>query len=63
MEQQIKELGPRWTRELLERCSPREMLVITAAYGVDAVARRMGYTDVEKFAQERQQSKVVAAKQ
>jgi hypothetical protein len=55
MEQQIKELGPRWTRELLERCSPRELLVITAAYGIEAVARRMGYVDVEKFAQERQQ--------
>jgi hypothetical protein len=55
MGQEIKELGPRWTRELLERCSPRELLVITAAYGVDAVARRMGYLDIEKFAQERQQ--------
>jgi hypothetical protein len=57
MEQTVKELGPRWTRELLERCSPREILVITAAYGLDAVARRIGYTDVAKFAQERQQTK------
>ena len=55
--QEIKELGPRWTQELLERCSPREILVITAAYGLDAVARRIGYTDVAKFAQERQQTK------
>jgi hypothetical protein len=54
MEQTVKELGPRWTRELLERCSPREILVIAAAYGLDAVARRIGYTDVAKFAQERQ---------
>ena len=58
MGQEFKELGPRWTRELLERCSPRELLVICAAYGTDAVARRMGYVDVEKFAQERQQQRV-----
>lgn len=57
MEQAVKELGPRWTRELLNRCTPREILVITAAYGLDAVARRMGHTDVAKFAQERQQGK------
>ena len=55
MEQKVKELGPRWTRELLERCTPRELLVVCAAYGTAAVARRMGYVDVEKFAQERQQ--------
>jgi hypothetical protein len=48
-----KELGPRWTRELLLRCTPREMLVIVAAYGAVAVAKRMGYQDVEKFAKER----------
>jgi hypothetical protein len=57
MEQPIRELGPRWTRELLNRCSPKELLVICAAYGTDAVARRMGYVDVEKFALERQQSR------
>ncbi len=57
MEQEIKQLGPRWTRELLERCSPKELLVICAAYGTDAVARRMGYADIEKFALERQQSR------
>ena len=57
MEQTVKELGPRWTRELLERCSPREILVITAAYGLDAVARRIGYVDVAKFAEERQTKK------
>jgi hypothetical protein len=52
--QEIRELGPLWTRELLNRCTPRELLVICAAYGTAAVARRMGYVDVEKFAQERQ---------
>jgi hypothetical protein len=58
MEQAIKELGPRWTKELLNRCTPREILVITAAYGLDAVAHRMGYVDVAKFAQERQQGQL-----
>jgi hypothetical protein len=54
-EQAFKELGPVWTRQLLERCTPRELLVICAAYGTAQVARRLGYVDVEKFAQERQQ--------
>jgi hypothetical protein len=33
-------------------------MVICAAYGVEAVARRMGYSDVAKFAEERQQQKI-----
>lgn len=53
-----RELSPRWTRELLNRCTPKELLVICAAYGTEAVARRMGYTDVAKFAEERQQQKI-----
>ena len=53
----VKELSPRWTRDILCRCTPRELLVVCAAYGTEAVARRMGYTDIEKFAQERQQNK------
>lgn len=51
--QQANELSPRWTREILGRCTPREMLVIIATYGALAVARRMGYADVEKFIQEK----------
>lgn len=43
-----------WTKEVLERCSPRELLVIIGAYGAAAVAQRMGYTDVEQFIGERQ---------
>ena len=52
--EQPKQLSPRWTKELLEHCTPREILVIVAAYSVEAVARRMGYTDIQKFIQERQ---------
>jgi hypothetical protein len=53
-QEQPKQLSPRWTKELLERCTPREILVIAAAYSVEQVAKRMGYTDIQKFIQERQ---------
>jgi hypothetical protein len=56
MEEPTRELSQRWTRELLERCTPRELLVVCAAYGTDVVARRMGYADVAKFAIERTQT-------
>jgi len=55
---EVRQLSERWTRELLNRCTPRELMVICAAYGVEAVARRMGYADVAKFAEERQQQKI-----
>jgi len=51
-EQQTKELGPRWTGEILRRCTPREILVLVAAYGALAVARRMGYADIQNFIEE-----------
>jgi len=51
--EQYKPLSERWTKDLLRRCSPREMLVIVAAYGALAVARRMGYADIEQFIKER----------
>jgi hypothetical protein len=53
-QEQPKVLSPRWTREILERCNAREILVIVAAYGAAQVARRMGYSDIEKIIQERQ---------
>lgn len=53
-QEQHKQLSPRWTKELLERCTPREILVVIAAYGAAQVARRMGYSDIEKFIQEQQ---------
>jgi hypothetical protein len=56
-QQAVKELGPRWTRELLERCTPKEVLVVSACYGIDQVAKRMGYLNIEKFVQEKQQGK------
>jgi len=48
-----KVLSERWTKEVLKSCTPREILVIVAAYGSAQVARRMGYPDIEKFALER----------
>lgn len=42
-------LSPRWTREILLRCTPREILVLAGTYGVPAIARRMGYVNVADF--------------
>jgi hypothetical protein len=53
MPEQVKELGPRWTRELLIRCTPREILALVAVYGPIAVAARLGYRDIAEFAKER----------
>ncbi len=47
--EQVKQLGPRWTRELLRRCTPKEIIVLCGAYGVPAVAKRLGYDDVAAF--------------
>jgi len=51
--EQYSQLSERWTKELLLRCTPREILVIVAAYGSLQVARRMGYADIEQFIKER----------
>lgn len=50
---QSNELSPRWTPEVLRRCTPREILVIVVAYGAEAVAARLGYADVQKFIAEK----------
>ncbi len=47
--EQVKQLGPRWTRELLRRCSPRELIVLCGVYGIPQVAGRLGYTDIASF--------------
>lgn len=47
--EQVKELGPRWTKEVLRRCTPREILVVAGVYGIPKVAKRLGYTDVAEF--------------
>jgi hypothetical protein len=52
MEHPLKQLGPRWTKQILERCTPRELLVVAAEYGIAQVATRMGYTDIQKFVEE-----------
>jgi hypothetical protein len=46
---EVKELGTRWTKDVLRRCTPRELLVIAGEYGLVAVAQRLGYTDVVEF--------------
>ena len=45
-------MSPRWTKGILLRCTPREMLVIVAEYGVAQVAQRMGYSDIQKFVEQ-----------
>jgi hypothetical protein len=52
---QFRDMSTRWTREILERCTPREMLVLVAAFGAAQIAKRMGYTDIQKFLQEKGQ--------
>ena len=49
-----KELSRYWRKEVLERCTPREMLVIVSAYGAEQVAKRMEYEDIAQFAREKQ---------
>jgi hypothetical protein len=48
MQQRIREMSPRWTRGLLERCAPREIVVLVAAYGAQQVADRLG-VDIQKL--------------
>jgi hypothetical protein len=35
-------MSPLYTRELLNRCTARELVILAAAFGIEAVARRMG---------------------
>ena len=44
-----RQLSERWSREILFRCSPKELLVLTAVYGVAQVARRMGFENIAEF--------------
>lgn len=39
---QPREMSPLYTRELLNRCTARELVILAAAFGIEAVARRMG---------------------
>ena len=32
----------RWTSELLKRCTGRELVIVIAKYGLEAVAQRIG---------------------
>ncbi len=54
---EVKELSSRWTREILRRCTPRELLVMVAAYGPLAIAQRMGYSDIQAFVEENTRKK------
>ena len=42
MQAESKGLPERWTSELLRRCTPKEIIIIIAAYGVSTVAARVG---------------------
>ena len=47
--EQVKELGPRWTKEVLRRCTPKEIIVLVGVYGVPAIAKRLGHSDIAEF--------------
>lgn len=49
MSEQVKQLGPRWTKELLLRCSSKELIALVAVYGPLQLAHRMGYKDLIEF--------------
>jgi hypothetical protein len=49
--QQSSPLSQRWTKQLLESCTPKELMVVIAEYGAKVVAARMGYTEIYKFLQ------------
>lgn len=54
---QVRDLSLRYTKEILRRCTPREILVLVAAYGPLAIAQRMGYRDIQTFIEENTRSK------
>ena len=45
---QYRQLSERWTREILLRCSPKEIVVLVAAFGAKQIANRMG-VDISKL--------------
>jgi len=49
----VPELSPRWTKEMLRSCTPRELLVLIGEFGPISIARRLGYNDVVKFLEEK----------
>ena len=50
---QVPELSQRWTKEMLRSCTPREILVLVGEFGPIAIAKRLGYTDVSQFLEEK----------
>lgn len=46
---ELKELSERWTKEILLRCTGRELIVLIGEYGIVAIAKRMGYADIVHF--------------
>ncbi len=49
----VPELSQRWTKEMLRSCTPRELLILVGEFGPIAIARRLGYTDVSQFLEEK----------
>jgi hypothetical protein len=49
----VPELSLRWTKEMLRSCTPREILVLVGEFGPVAIAKRLGYTDVAQFLEEK----------
>ncbi len=53
----VPELSPRWTKEILRRCSPREILVLIGEFGPIDIAKRLGYSDVAQFLEDKSKAK------
>jgi hypothetical protein len=49
----MEHLNPKWTKDLLERMTSKELLAMVAAYGADQIAARMDYTDIVEFLREK----------
>lgn len=49
MSEEVKHLSERFTKEMLLRCTARELIVLIGEYGIVAIAKRMGYSDIVQF--------------
>ena len=53
-----KVLSERWTKDVLRCCSPKEILAISAVYGVAQVAERLGEAKIAEYARQQAEQKI-----
>lgn len=51
MQQKSKTLPDRWTRDLLSRCTAKELIIVIAAYGLEPVVQRLGDAEYQRIVQ------------